>query len=130
MCFLTRSKNAKLSSLLPLEVVEGGIGRGKLGTSVGDTGGNSGPALGCSILARFEGEDPLADESSERLFLCVLRAMVAMVGVVKGQKISQRYESKSKSNGTRSKLKHGTDHRSTKNGGKNMGKELSGRRAQ
>ena len=60
-------------------MVEGGIGRGKLGTSVGDTGGNSGPALGCSILARFEGDDLLAGESSERLLICVLRAMSAIL---------------------------------------------------
>ena len=67
-----------------LEVLEGGIGRGKLGTSVGDTGGWSGPgALGCSTRARFEGNGLSASKSSEGIFRSVLGPMVAKLGMVK-----------------------------------------------
>jgi len=51
--FLTRSKNAS-SSAIALELLVGGIGCGRLGTRVGETGGISGAAgFACSILARY-----------------------------------------------------------------------------
>ena len=52
--FLTRSKKV-ICSAIPPTSLEGGIGEGKLGTRVGETGGTSGTAgLACSTLARCE----------------------------------------------------------------------------
>lgn len=70
----------------------GGSGRGRLGTSVGETGGSSDPGcFACSILARFGGGGMLAiDRSAEKVIeggvgsgelACLRRHMAAIESI-------------------------------------------------